>query len=142
MVFSSLASGGRRLPLVRGLTLVVVTCLCLSSQLLPHDGPQARAPQPRVTTLHHEQTVAVVSLTPENIVTRCRLILAEASDQFDKVQLLQHLSRKMSVEKISFSDMMDVIRQGIGINIFIRTKTSSQCLSGTRSKCSKRRIRE
>ena len=26
---------GKRLPLLRGLTLIVVTCLCLSSQLLP-----------------------------------------------------------------------------------------------------------
>lgn len=110
---------GRRLPLVRGLALVLVTCLCLSSQLLP-DGHQP--PQPRVTCLHHEQTLAVVSLAPGNIVTRCRLILAEASDPFDKVQLLQHFARKMSVEKISFSDMMDVIRQGIGINIEIGNK--------------------
>ena len=88
-----------------------------------------RPPQPQVTGLHHEQTVAVVSLAPGNIVTRykeyqflppsnspcltrCRLILAEASDQFDKVQLLQHLARKMPVERISFTDMLDVIRQG------------------------------
>jgi len=101
---------GKRLPLLRGLTLIVVTCLCLSSQLLPQDGqpPQLR-PQTQVTCLHHEQTVAVVSLDPRNIITRCRLILAEASDKFDKVQLLQHLARKMPVEKISFKDMLDVI---------------------------------
>ena len=105
--------GRRLMPLLRGLALLVVTCLCLSSQLLPQEG-YGLAPaimRPRVTCLHHEQTLAVVSLTPGNIVTRCRLILAEASDQFDKVQLLQHLSRKMSVERISFNDMLDVIRR-------------------------------
>ena len=38
----------------------------------PQDGhpPLMRPPQPQVTCLHHEQTVAVVSLTPDNIVTR------------------------------------------------------------------------
>ena len=82
-------------------------------QLMPQDSLHYTAhAQPRVTCLHHDQTLAVVSLAPGNIVTRCRLILAEASDQFDKVQLLQHFSRKMPVERISFNEMLDVIRQG------------------------------
>lgn len=108
---------GKRIPALRAFLLFMICCLCIRSQLVAQDSlyhpprpPQP--PQPRVTCLHHEQTLAVVSLAPGNIVTRCRLILAEASDQFDKVQLLQHFSRKMPVERISFNEMLDVIRQG------------------------------
>ena len=49
------------------------------------------------------------SLAPGDIVTRCRLILAEASDQSDKVRLLKNISRNMSAERIRFSDMLDLI---------------------------------
>ena len=80
---------GKRIPALRAFLLFMICCLCIRSQLVAQDSlyhpprpPQP--PQPRVTCLHHEQTLAVVSLAPGNIVTRCRLILAEASDQSDK----------------------------------------------------------
>ena len=44
------------------------------------------------------------------ILYRCRLILAESNDQFDKHQLLQHLATKMPVDPISFQTMMSVVQ--------------------------------
>ena len=70
------------------------------------------------SALIHEQTVAVVTYNgPEDTIDRlarhfmkliynlincrCRLILAESNDQFDKLDLLRHLTARMPVEQVS-----------------------------------------
>ena len=79
------------------------------------------------SALIHEQTVAVVTYNgPEDTIdrlarhfikmnfilinSRCRLILAESNDQFDKLDLLRHLTARMPVEQVSFRTMMSVVQ--------------------------------
>ena len=40
---------------------------------------------------------------------RCRLILAESNDEFDKTELLRHLATKMPVYTITFDQMLSVV---------------------------------
>ena len=128
----------RKVPMYILQTVVVcgVVCMCLSSTAGPgwwswrrmrmsEDQGSARYRGP--SALIHEQTVAVVTYNgPEDTIDRlarhfmkliynlincrCRLILAESNDQFDKLDLLRHLTARMPVEQVSFRTMMSVVQ--------------------------------
>jgi len=108
-------------PLYLLKTFVVcgVVCMCLSATPGPDwlswrgrrlSEGQSRERYRGPHALHHEQTVAVVTYNgPRDTIDRCRLILAESSDQFDKLDLLNHLAARMPVEQVSFQVMMSVV---------------------------------
>lgn len=101
---------------IKLVTISIVFCLCLTSDWLPIGQIQSPVSKfvvtqvPVISCVHHEQTIAILETYPDKTITKCRLILAENHDQFDKVELLSHFSRKMRVQNISFYEMLSAIQ--------------------------------
>jgi len=72
-------------------------------------------PAPPVA-LHHEQTIAVVTLDTlqghdHPSIVRCSLILAEAQDGLDKQEVLLKLGERMEVREVDFARMMQLVEE-------------------------------
>jgi len=70
---------------------------------------QRQAARALPVVLHHEQTVAVVVLDSNLVVTRCSLLLAEQQDGMDKRELLTRLGQKLEVREVDFTTMVDLV---------------------------------
>jgi len=101
---------------IKLISLSIVFCLGISSDWLPIRQIESEVSKitvtqvPVISCVHHEQTIAILETFPDKTITKCRLILAENHDQFDKVELLSHFSRKMKVQNISFYEMLSAIQ--------------------------------
>ena len=72
-------------------------------------SPQRPAARSLPVVLHHEQTVAVVDLDSNHVVTHCSLLLAEQQDGMDKRELLTRLGQKLEVREIDFDNMVNLV---------------------------------
>jgi len=93
---------GMFMLLVCGIVFLFFSVNVVTNQQYKYMGPVA---------LHHEQTIAVVTHNgQDHTIDRCRLILAESNDKFDKTQLLEYFATKMPVQLISFDTMLSVVQ--------------------------------
>jgi len=77
---------------------------------------QRDAMPPPPVALHHEQTIAVVTLDTlqganQPSIIRCSLILAEAQDGLDKQEVLLRLGQRMEVREVDLAKMMQLVEE-------------------------------
>lgn len=110
---SVLVAQGSRLRVVLVNTLILsVLVLSISSQWWTNGFPgssvspaEYRGPY----IYHHDQTLALLYFQDGQHISECKLMLSEAGDPTDKIQLLNHFSEKMPVVEVKFPEMMATI---------------------------------